>query len=388
MSESNQPSTPNPAQVPPPNRTSVGKVLAWVFGGCLAVVLLAIFGVFALITSYNSQLGASEPLSAEDQARLPIAQSYNADFEAQKANLPDFKNWYAASFYRGLPCASAVDQCILGDTGSTLDLDEYAGPSELKISDASKICDRVLAVGKTLGATKDSINDGTGYHPLAESANSRCVSMMEANGRSGGVGVWRTPSYFILGETSKGAPFAIQLTMTRQLAGTGGLSRAKEYIGYELMTSSVFDSPQPQEEPGLWADLSTGTAQAGAFLDTLANARRANYDFMAKKNPSPFDPETASWAKANFEKYFDVSADFKYFLGKDGLVRWFHVKSKDGFDACVSTGVEEELNIKDEDSGNSQLESGITGLRDVGKLISGPDNPHSIGDYYLGVCHN
>jgi len=383
------PGVPTSEATPPVKKSKAGKIVAWSCGGCLGIFLIIFLIIFGFISSYNNSLNREVPLTEQDKVNQPLARAYDEAFKAQQVNLPHFYNWKQAVGSIGIPCSSNVDTCAIGDTGSTDQLEGTIGPSKLKLSDASMICDEVLAVAKTLGATKDSINDLSGYHPISKAANSRCVSMMNGNGRSVGFGWW-TPSYFMLGETPEGTPFAIELNSYREPKGKGNISLdGGEYISYRIITSSIFDSPEPQTDPEWVVDLSSGTAQAGAFLDTLAYLRRANYRAEPNaKNPSPFSADTAAWAKANFEKHFKVPAKFDYFKDSDGLVRWFHVKAEDGFEACVSTGSEVELTKLSEDSGISPLESGMTGLKDIGKNIDGPTVPHSIGDYYLGTCHN
>ena len=384
-----EPGAPTAEATPPVKKSKAGKIVAWTCGGCLGIILIGVLIIYAMISSYTNALTQGVPLTEQDKVNQPLAQAYDAAFKAQQVNLPHFYNWKTAVGSIGIPCSSNVDTCAIGDTGSTDQLEGTIGPSKLTLSDASMICDEVLAVAKTLGATQDSINDQSGYHPISKDANSRCVSMMKGSGRSVGFGWW-TPSYFMLGETPEGTPFAIELNSYREPHGSGNISLdGGEYISYRIITSSVFDSPEPQTDPEWSVDLSSGAAQAGAFLDTLAYLRRANYSSEPNaKNPSPFSPDTAAWAKADFEKYFNVPAKFEYFKDSDGLVRWFHVKAKDGFEACVSTGTDKELVTQNEDTMSSPLESGLTGLKGIGKSIDGPKLPHTIGDYYRGTCHN
>ena len=286
-----------------------------------------------------------------------------------------------AQFSQGIPCASNVDICIMGNTGSTA-----ATPSLLSLEDAPRICDEVLAVAKTLGADQDAALGETSYQALTAGAKDRCVATMKANSRTVGFGWW-SPSYFMLGNTAEGTPFAIQLNMYRESHGSGNIAKNGEYISYVISTSSVFDSPQPLDDPVYNSNWKDGQTQAMAFLSTLTYVRRANYVAGSSDNPSPFSPETAAWAKEDFEKYFNVDAKFEYFKGSDGLVRWFHVKAKDGFDACVSTGTDKELVTQNEDSMASPLETGLTGLTMLGGEITGPIDQHSIGYFYRGSCH-
>jgi hypothetical protein len=381
------PVTPPAGPIPPKKKGKAGKIVAWSCGGCLGIVLIGILIVVGMINSYNNSLNQDVPLSAKDQANLPLAQAYNAAFTEQQKNLPHFVNWVSAQFYSGIPCASNVDSCLLGDTGSTTDLEGSVGPSKLQLSDASSVCDEVLAVAMTLGATEDMVSGETSYQDMTTDAIKRCSSAMVSNGRSIGFAYY-SPSYFMIGSTAEGAPFALQLNMTRASHTSGDISKGGEYIAYQLVTSSIFDSLEIQEDPTMIVKLNNGKSQALAFLDNLAYVRRANYDSTKKNNPSPFAPETAAWASAEFAKYFKADAKFEFFKGSDGMVRWFHVKSKDGFDACVSTGTDEELITQNEDSMSSPLESGLSGLKQLGGEITGPQGKHAMGYYYPGKCHN
>ena len=388
--EAESPESPEfpPAEpTPPRKKATAGKIVAWTCGSCLGLVLLGVLIVVGMISSYTNNLNQEVPLSAKDQANLPLAQAYNAAFTEQQKNLPDFVNWMSAQFSSGIPCASNVDSCLIGDTGSTAGLEETVGPSKLQLSDAPRICDQVLTVAKTLGATQDMVSGETGYQDMTKNASKRCSSAMVSNGRSIGFAYY-SPSYFMIGSTAEGTPFALQLNMTRASHTSGDISQGGEYISYQLVTSTIFDSPEIQEDPTMIVKLNDGQSQALAFLDNLAYVRRANYDATKKNNPSPFSPETAGWASAEFAKYFKVDAKFEFFKGSDGMVRWFHVKAKDGFDACVSTGTDQDLTTQNEDAMASPLESGLTGLTQLGGEISGPEEQHTIGDYYLGMCQN
>lgn len=381
------PGVPMSEATPPVKKSKAGKIVAWSCGGCLGILLIIVLSIIGLITNYNKSLNTEVPLTVQDKANLPLAKAYNADFTEQQKNLPDFVNWMNAQFASGIPCASNVDSCLIGDTGSTAGLDSTVGPSKLQLSDARRICDEVLAVAKTLGADQDMVSGETGYQAMTQKASKRCSRTMVANARSVGFAYY-SPSYFMIGKTAEGTPFALQLNLTRQSHKSGNISDGGEYFSYVLITSSIIDSPDIQEDPTMIVTLDDGQSQALAFLDNLAYVRRANYDSTKKTNPSPFATETATWAGSEFKKYFKVDAKFEFFTDSDGLVRWFHVKAKDGFDACVSTGSEAELTKLSEDSGISPLESGMTGLKGIGKNIDGPTVPHSIGDYYLGPCHN
>ena len=381
------PDAPPAEPKPPRKKATAGKIVAWTCGSCLGLVLIGVLIVVGMINSYTNNLNQEVPLSAQDQANLPLAQAYNAAFTEQQKNLPDFVNWMSAQFSSGIPCASNVDACLIGDTGSTAGLDSTVGPSKLQLSDAPRICDEVLAVARTLGATQDMVSGETGYQDMTANASKRCSSAMVSNARSIGFAYY-SPSYFMIGSTVEGTPFALQLNMSRGSHTSGDISKGGEYISYNLMTSTIFDSPEIQEDPTMIVKLNNGQSQALAFLDNLAYVRRANYDVTKKNNPSPFSPETAGWASAEFAKYFKVDAKFEFFKGSDGMVRWFHVKSKDGFDACVSTGTDEELITQNEDAMASPLESGLTGLTQLGGEITGPQGKHTIGYYYLGKCHN
>ncbi len=365
----------------PRKKSNAGKIVAWSCGGCLGIILVGILIIYAMISGYTNNLNQEPPLTEQDKINQPLAQAYNAAFTEQQKNLPDFTNWMGAQFSQGIPCASNVDICIMGNTGSTA-----ATPSLLSLEDAPRICDEVLAVAKTLGADQDAALSEASYKALTAGAKDRCVATMKANSRTVGFGWW-SPSYFMLGNTAEGTPFAIQLNMYRESHGSGDITKDGEYISYVISTSSVFDSPGPLDDPVYKRNWKDGQLQALTFLDTLAYMRRANYSATSADNPSPFSPETAAWAKEDFEKYFKVDAKFEFFKGSDGLVRWFHVKAKDGFDACVSTGTDKELVTQNEDSMASPLETGLTGLTMLGGEITGPIDQHSIGDFYRGSCH-
>ncbi len=376
-----EPGAPTSEATPPVKKSKAGKIVAWTCGSCLGIVVIGILIILGLITNWNNSFNQEPPLTEQDKINQPLAQAYNEAFTAQQANLPDFTNWMGAQFSQGIPCASNVDICIMGNTGSTA-----ATPSLLSLEDAPRICDEVLAVAKTLGADQDAALGETSYQALTAGAKDRCVATMKANSRTVGFGWW-SPSYFMLGNTAEGTPFAIQLNMYRESHGSGNIAKNGEYISYVISTSSVFDSPQPLDDPVYKSNWKDGQTQAMAFLSTLAYVRRANYVAGSSDNPSPFSPETAAWAKEDFEKYFNVDAKFEYFKGSDGLVRWFHVKAKDGFDACVSTGTDKELVTQNEDSMASPLETGLTGLTMLGGEITGPIDQHSIGYFYRGSCH-
>ncbi len=376
-----EPGAPTSEATPPVKKSKAGKIVAWTCGSCLGIVVIGILIILGLITNWNNSFNQEPPLTEQDKINQPLAQAYNEAFTAQQANLPDFTNWMGAQFSQGIPCASNVDICIMGNTGSTA-----ATPSLLSLEDAPRICDEVLAVAKTLGADQDAALGETSYQALTAGAKDRCVATMKANSRSVGFGWW-SPSYFMLGSTAEGAPFAIQLNMYRESHGSGDITKDGEYISYVISTSSVFDSPGPLDDPVYKRNWKDGQLQALTFLDTLAHMRRANYSATSADNPSPFSPETAAWAKEDFEKYFKVDAKFEFFKGSDGLVRWFHVKAKDGFDACVSTGTDKELLTQNEDSMASPLETGLTGLTMLGGEITGPIDQHSIGYFYRGSCH-
>ncbi len=376
-----EPGAPTSEATPPVKKSKAGKIVAWTCGSCLGIVVIGILIILGLITNWNNSFNQEPPLTEQDKINQPLAQAYNAAFTEQQKNLPDFTNWMGAQFSQGIPCASNVDICIMGNTGSTA-----ATPSLLSLEDAPRICDEVLAVAKTLGADQDAALGETSYQALTAGAKDRCVATMKANSRSVGFGWW-SPSYFMLGNTAEGTPFAIQLNMYRESHGSGDITKDGEYISYVISTSSVFDSPGPLDDPVYKRNWKDGQLQALTFLDTLAYMRRANYSATSADNPSPFSPETAAWAKEDFEKYFKVDAKFEFFKGSDGLVRWFHVKAKDGFDACVSTGTDKELVTQNEDSMASQLESGLPGITTLGGEITGPNDQHTIGYFYRGSCH-
>jgi hypothetical protein len=313
--------------------------------------------------------------------------AYNALFEKQKKNLPDFFNWMQAEFSSGIPCASNVDRCLIANTGSTVDLSDTVGPSKLKLSDAPRICQEVLAVGKRLGASEDYAAGDSDYTAMTDSATARCVSVMTQNARGVGFGWW-SPSYFVRGKTSAGTPFAIQLNEYREAnpKATDINQPDGEYISFSLTTSSIFDSPKPQDDPQLIFNWNTWQVQAGGFLDTLAYVRR--FVYSKDKTINALSPEVAKMAQKNFDKNFNVAAKFSYFTDSSGSVTWFHVQSK-GADYCVSTGTTAELIKPDENNlGVSMLESGLTGIVNVGSEIKGPSVKHAIGDYYAGKCHN
>ena len=380
--------TPPVEPVAPRKKGTVGQVFAWTCGSCLVIVLIGVLIIFGMINNWNKSFNQEPPLSAQDQINQPLALAYNEAFTAQQANLPDFMNWGGAQFSAGIPCASNVDSCLMGDTGSTAWLDETRGPSTLKVSDAPRICEEVIAVGKNLGVAEDLAVSEMDYQTMTTAAKARCVASVTSNARSVGFGWW-SPSYFMIGDRPDGTPFAIQLDMYRESHGTGNINKDGEYISFVLTTSSVFDSPRPKEDANFVFDWKSGKVQAGAFLDTLSYVRRSNYELSKTDNPSPFSPEIAGWANDNFKKNFKTDAKFEYFKGSDGMVRWFHVKAKDGFDACVSTGTDAELvKENEEDLGITILQSGSDGVDFVGKEIDSPTSTHSIGDYYTGACHN
>lgn len=386
-----EPETTETSQVDPAaprKKSKAGQIVAWTFGSCLGIVLIGLLVIAGLINNWNKSFNQEPPLSEQDKINQPLALAYNEAFTAQQVNLPDFMNWMSAEFSQGIPCASTIDTCILGDTGSTGGLTETGGPSTLKVADAPRICDEVIAVGKNLGVAEDLAATETDYQTMTSGAKARCVATVTSNARSVGFGWW-SPSYFMIGETANGAPFAIQLSMYREPHVSGNIKDDGEYISFVLMTSSVFESPRPQEDPNFVHDWKSGKVQAGAFLDTLSYIRRSNYIQSNTDKLSPFSPEIADWANENFKKNFKTDAKFEYFKGSDGLVRWFHVKSKDGFDACVSTGKDAELVQENDDQlGITILQSGDDGVGFVANEIDSPSSPHSIGDYYRGACHN
>ncbi|MEN9730777.1 MAG: hypothetical protein RL488_87, partial [Actinomycetota bacterium] len=359
-----------------PKKSKAGKVLGIVFGGCFGLIALIVITMMILINNSIHGMDHSEPLSAQDKANQPKALAYNALIENQKENLPDFSNWMEAMFTSGIPCESNADKCLIANTGSTDGFSDSAGPSKLRLSDAPRICNEVLAVAKTLGANEDYAPGDSDYTALTDSAAQKCVNAMTLNGRSVGFGWW-SPSYFVRGKTNEGTPFAIQLNEYREAnPKAADINQPDgEYISFSLTTSSIFDSPKPKDDPQLVINWNTWQAQAGGFLDTLAYVRR--FVYKNDKNMNPLSPEVAKIAQKNFDKNFKVSAKFDYFTDSSGSATWFHIKGTGGAEYCVFTGTIYELTkLEDENLGASMLDTGITGIANVGSEIKGPASKH------------
>ena len=272
----------------------------------------------------------------------------------------------------GLPCLEATESADVCKAATTL---------PMSTPDNKKVCLEVIGVAKELGAFGDVIQGETVTRALAEDETDRCISMMEAPQRSVGF-AWWSPSYFLVGNTGAGTPFAIQLSLSREGVMTEDPNQlGSEHYVYQLTTSTSFDIAVPSDPQEYRFDYNKPEVQSQALLDSLA------YERWMNPKRSPFDPAVADEAVASFKRNFKFEGDFEAFRGSDGNVFWLQVKTKSGFNACIATGTAEQLNAGDpENLDLTPLQTGQTGLTQLGRKVTTRAEATLLGDYYLGSC--
>ena len=226
---------------------------------------------------------------------------------------------------------------------------------------------------------------------LSSKSQSRCESVMVSYPRSVGWG-WFSPAYFIQGEASNGAPFAIQLTSSQvspvdYSAELPELNKdtsklAKEKFTYDIVTSTNYDTPDPIDSIPNYED---SKVQLAALLDTIAYYRRSNKELPV------FNPDFARNMIAEYKSKFRFDGKVEAFEDAKGEVHWIHFADSEKLEVCVSVGESvAELSVEDENAMAGMLDSGMPGgsieLMGVGKQISSLKAKHVFGDYKQGSC--
>lgn len=371
-------------QVASKPKASTGTIIARVIGfSCLSTLLIPIAIVISII-GYNNNLNSQLNPEPEPSvvALIPFATEYRAQVTENMSLLPSFNEPMDAVFNRGLPCLegyASPDTCLMAST------DKFQGEQH------AKICSEVLAFAKKLGAVEDSIPGETKMQKLSRKSQSRCESVMVSYPRSVGWG-WFSPAYFIQGEASNGAPFAIQLTSSQvspvdYSAELPELNKdtsklAKEKFTYDIVTSTNYDTPDPIDSIPNYED---SKVQLAALLDTIAYYRRSNKELPV------FNADFARNMIAEYKSKFRFDGKVEAFEDAQGEVHWIHFVDSGKLEVCVSVGENvAELSVENEDAWSGMLDSGLPGgtieLMGVGKEISSLNSKHVFGDYKKGSC--
>ena len=365
-------------------RASTGTMVARVIGfTCLSTLLIPI-GLVVLIIGYNNNLNSQlnpDPAPSVIELR-PQATEYLAQVTGNMNLLPSFNEPGSAVYNRGLPCLEdfeSPDTCLLAYT------DKFLGEKH------AEICTEVLEFAKQLGATEDSIPGDTQKQKLSNKSQARCVSVMTSYPRSVGWG-WFSPAYYIQGEASNGAPFAIQLSGSQVSPvdyskalpelNTDTSKLAKEKFEYSLITSTNYDTPDPIDSI---PDYSDSKVQLAAMLDTFAYYRRSNM-----KLP-PFNDEFARNMITEYKSKFRFEGKVEAFEDAKSEVHWVYFNDPGKLEVCVSVGKSiEELSVENADAMSGMLDSGLPGgtieLAGVGKEVQSLTAQHVFGDYKMGRC--
>ncbi len=371
-----------PAPVKP--RASTGKIVARVIGfSCLSTLLIPIWIVIQIVVYTNNLSAQVNPEPAPSVVELtPKATEYLADVKSNMALLPSFNEPNSAIFNRGLPCLEGYqspDTCLMATT------DKFQGEKH------AQICTEVLEFAKKLGATEDSIPGETQMQKLSSSSQARCESVMTAYPRSVGW-AWFSPAYYIQGEASNGAPFAIELSSSQVSPvdysaalpelNTDTSKLADEKFKYSVITSTNFDTPDPIDSI---PDYSDSKVQLAAMLDTFAYYRRSNKELPV------FNAEFARNMISEYKSKFRFDGEVSAFEDSKGEVHWVHFDDSGKFEVCVSVGSSiAELSVENEDALAGMLDSGLPGgtieLKGVGKEVKSLSAEHFFGDYIKGNC--
>lgn len=364
--------------------TSTGTIIARIIGfACLSTLLIPI-GIILFIVGFNNNLQSTlNPTPAPSVQELtPKATEYLAQVTDNMSLLPSFGEPMSAVFNRGLPCLEgweSPDVCLISTS------DKFQGEQH------AQICSEVIAFAKQLGGTEDSAPGETQMQKLSDKSQDRCESVMNSYPRSVGWG-WFSPAYFIQGEASNGAPFAIQLSAT-QLSpvdysealpelNTDTTKLAQEKYEYSLVTSTNYDTPDPIDSIPNYSD---SKVQLAAMLDTIAYYRRSNKELWA------FNADLARNMLTEYKSKFRFDGKVEAFEDANGDVHWVHFNDPGKLELCVSVGESiADLSVADEDSFSGMLDSGLPGgaveLMGVGKEIKSLTEKHTFGDYKKGSC--
>ncbi len=379
----NEPANDQPAPVKPP--LSAGKIVARVIGfSCLSTLIIPIW-IISQIISYSNNLNAQvnpEPLPSVAEL-TPKATEYLADVKSNMALLPSFNEPMSAVFNRGLPCLEgweSPDVCLLSTS------DKFPGEQH------AQICSEVIAFAKQLGGTEDSVPGETQMRKLSDKSQARCEAVMNSYPRSVGWG-WFSPAYFIQGEASNGAPFAVQLSAT-QLSpvdysealpelNTDTSKLADEKFEYSVITSTNFDTPDPIDSIPNYSD---SKVQLAAMLDTFAYYRRSNQELPV------FDPDFAKNMIADYKLKFRFKGTVEAHIDSRGEVHAVHFVDPGKLDICVSVGATEDEFTQEfpEEIEMGMAESGLPGgsveLGGVRQEVNSLKSQPAFGNYMQGAC--
>lgn len=362
-------------------KASKGEIVARVVGfSCLSTLLIPIGLVFSLI-SYQQGLQVPAPSQSVLELR-PSATEYLRQVEANRSLIPSFKPFMSAAYNRGLPCPEeyeSADVCLLA-TSQVFEEKRYA-----------EICEEVTMFAKELGATHDSIPGDVNMVKLSSDSLARCETVLSSYPRSVGWG-WFSPAYFLQGEASNGAPFAIQLSLSQLSPNDASKAPpipnldvnklAKENYEYSLVTSTNYETPDPIDSI---PDYSDSKIQLAALLDTFAYYRRSNPDLPH------FDPDFARNMIAEYKSSFRFEGEVEEYVDEADEVHWVTFVDSGKLEVCVSVGANtEEIATENPDTMGSMLQIGLPRslleLEGVGKIVSSRTSPHAFGDYTTGRC--
>jgi len=372
-----------------PDGSVPGKTVGRVIGfSCLATLIIPIVMFYGLVQS-TSKLGEAPEVAPSVSALTGLAEEYKQQVKDNSDLIPSFGEFTNAVFARGLPCLESQDSpdsCLLAETKS------------YKTEQASKICDEVIALGKKLGATQDSTPTMSfvgSMWDLSENSRNGCIETMQSYPRSIGW-AFLSPSYYLQGEASNGAPFAIQLYQEQLSPYTAGnepanpntdpSTLAAESYSYTILTSTNYDTPDPWETLPQYSD---PNIQVAALLDTVAYYRRSNPEIPI------FDPVFVNTMIKEYKRSFRFEGEAEAFVSPNGEAHYIHFKDP-ALEICVSIGASRaELEAPYEagfDMG--MLETGLPGKGEQLIELSGlrykvyddkPLNP--FGYYKSGSCN-
>lgn len=385
IQDENKPSEKPPGTVP---AKTVLKVIGF---SCLAVLLvpLVIFGGL-IVQSQNlgNSTNDSENLSPTMTSQMALAEEYKQEFQDNMDLIPSFGDTSIAVFNFGLPCPetnTSPDTCLFTET------------KETKTEQNKKICEEVIALGAVLGATQDSAPTFSALAIMTEFSSEsvdRCIETMESYPRSVGWAFF-SPAYYLQGEASNGAPFAIELTRSQNSpisaltekteVNTDPTKLAAEKYQYSIITSTNYETPDPIQLLPSYFD---PKIQLAALLDTVAYYRRSNPDLPI------FDPTFTETMIAQYKKSFRLEGTVEPFV-TNGEAHWIHFKDKDGFEYCVSVGESRaELEVPTEVAMGNMLESGLPGnetqlieLAGLRNEVNSIKGGHPFGTYKRGACN-
>jgi hypothetical protein len=367
------------------SRTSTGKIVARVIGfSCLSTLIIPIW-IISQIVGYTNNL--HNQLNPEPDpsvvALTPLADEYKSQVKENASLLSSFNDPVSAAFNRGIPCPeeySSPDSCLMFST------------DKLPERQDSKICIEVLAFAKKLGFTHDSIPGDIEMQKISSKSQSRCETLMTSYPRSVGWG-WFSPSYFLKGKASNGAPIVIQLTGSQVSPvdysqalpelNKDTTKLAQEKYEYDLVTATNYDSPDPIDSI---PDYSNSKIQLAAMLDTFAYYRRSNKELPV------FNADFARNMIAEYKSKFRFAGTIDAFLDAKGDVHMVHFVDPGKLDVCVSVGATESEFVKvyPEDVELGMAESGLPGgtveLGGVGKEVKSLKAKPNFGNYMQGAC--